>query len=40
MTFFVVPVLIVENLGLIEAWVDDGVLTQLGYFSDAAGEFG
>jgi hypothetical protein len=32
--------MIVENLGIIEAWVDDGVLTQLGYFSDAAGELG
>ena len=32
--------MIVEDLGLIEAWVDDGVVTQLGYFSDAAGEFG
>jgi hypothetical protein len=32
--------MIVENLGLIEAWVDDGVLTQLGYFSDAADELG
>ena len=31
--------MIVENLGIIEAFVDDGVLTQLGYFSDAAGEF-
>ena len=32
--------MIVENLGIIEAWVDDAVLTQLGYFSDAAGELG
>lgn len=32
--------MIVENLGIIEAWVDDAVLAQLGYFSDAAGEFG
>ena len=32
--------MIVENLGVIDAWVDDGVLNQLGYFSDAAGEFG
>lgn len=32
--------MIVENLGIIEAWVDDGVLSQLGYFGDAAGEFG
>jgi len=32
--------MIVDNLGLIEAWVDDRVLTQLGYFSDAAGELG
>lgn len=31
--------MIVENLGIIQAFVDDGVLTQLGYFSDAAGEF-
>jgi hypothetical protein len=31
--------MIVENLGIIEAFVDDGVLTQLDYFSDAAGEF-
>jgi hypothetical protein len=30
--------MIVENLGIIEAFVDDGVLTQLGYFTDAAGE--
>jgi hypothetical protein len=32
--------MIVENLGIIEARVDDAVLTQLGYFGDAAGEFG
>ena len=32
--------MIVENLGIIQAWVDDGVLTELGYFGDAAGEFG
>lgn len=32
--------MIVENLGIIEAFVDDGVLTQLGYFTDAADEFG
>jgi hypothetical protein len=32
--------MIVENLGVIEAWVDDAVLTQLGYFSDAATELG
>ena len=32
--------MIVEDLGLIPAWVDDGVLGQLGYFGDAAGEFG
>jgi len=32
--------MIVENLGIIEAFTGDGVLTQLGYFSDAAGEFG
>lgn len=31
--------MIVENLGIIEAFAGDGVLTQLGYFSDAAGEF-
>lgn len=31
--------MIVENLGIIEAWVGDGVLTQLGYFGDAADEF-
>ena len=31
--------MIVENLGIIEAFVDEGVLTQLDYFSDAAGEF-
>ncbi len=30
--------MIVENLGIIDAFVDDGVLTQLGYFTDAAGE--
>ena len=32
--------MIVDNLGIIEAWVDDAVLTELGYFGDAAGEFG
>ena len=32
--------MIVDNLGIIEAWVDDAVLTQLGYFGDAAGQFG
>ena len=32
--------MIVENLGIIEAFTGDGVLTQLGYFTDAAGEFG
>jgi hypothetical protein len=32
--------MIVDNLGIIDAWVDDAVLTQLGYFSDAADEFG
>jgi hypothetical protein len=32
--------MIVEDLGIIQAWVDDGVLSQLGYFSDAANEFG
>jgi hypothetical protein len=32
--------MIVENLGIIDAWVGDGVLSQLGYFGDAAGEFG
>ncbi|QIK75112.1 hypothetical protein [Nocardioides piscis] len=31
--------MIVDNLGIIRAHVDDEVLTQLGYFSDAAGEF-
>ena len=32
--------MIVDDLGIIEAWVDDAVLTQLTYFSDAAGELG
>jgi hypothetical protein len=32
--------MIVENLGIIPAWVDDGVLTQMGHFGDAAAEFG
>ena len=32
--------MIVEDLGIIDAWVDDAVLTQLGYFSDATGELG
>ena len=32
--------MIVDNLGIIEAWVGDAVLTELGYFGDAAGEFG
>lgn len=32
--------MIVEDLGIIDAWVDDAVLTQLGHFGDAAGEFG
>ena len=32
--------MIVDDLGIIDARVDDGVLTQLGHFSDAAGEFG
>jgi hypothetical protein len=31
--------MIVENLGIINAWVDDAVLLELGYFSDAADEF-
>ena len=32
--------MIVEDLGIIEAFTDDAVLRQLGYFGDAAGEFG
>ena len=32
--------MIVEDLGIIAAWVDDAVLNQLGYFGDAAEEFG
>ena len=32
--------MIVEDLGIIDAWVGDGVLAQLGHFSDAASEFG
>ena len=32
--------MIVDNLGVIGASVGDEVLTRLGYFSDAAGEFG
>ena len=32
--------MIVEDLGIIRARVDDSVLTQLGHFSDAADEFG
>jgi hypothetical protein len=32
--------MIVENLGIIDARADDAVLTQLGWFSDAAEEFG
>jgi hypothetical protein len=32
--------MIVEDLGIIEAWVGDAILSQLGYFGDAAGEFG
>jgi hypothetical protein len=32
--------MIVEDLGIIDAWVDDAVLTQLSHFGDAAGEFG
>ncbi|WP_165820977.1 hypothetical protein [Nocardioides gansuensis] len=31
--------MVVEDLGIIQAFEDDGVLTQLGYFGDAAGEF-
>jgi hypothetical protein len=32
--------MIVENLGIIPAWVDDGVLGQLGHFGAAADELG
>ncbi|HEX5919121.1 MAG TPA: hypothetical protein VFY76_14775 [Nocardioides sp.] len=32
--------MIVDNLGIIDAWVGDAVLTQLGYFSDATSELG
>ena len=32
--------MIVEDLGIIEAFTDDAVLQQLGYFGDAAAEFG
>jgi len=32
--------MVVDNLGIIDAGVDDAVLTQLGWFSDAAEELG
>jgi hypothetical protein len=32
--------MVVDNLGIIDARVDDAVLTQLGWFSDAAEELG
>ena len=31
--------MVVENLGVIDAFVDDGVLTQMSYFTEAVGEF-
>jgi hypothetical protein len=32
--------MVVDNLGIIDARADDAVLTQLGWFSDAAEELG
>ncbi len=32
--------MIVEDLGGIQAWTDDAVTRQLGWFAEAAGEFG
>lgn len=32
--------MIVENLGVVQAWTDDAVYRQLGWFGEAADEFG